>query len=61
MQKLASVILKKGPLHAGWSNPEAWMVGCLADDNQKAADAARITDAKVASAQRGQPTKTFRR
>jgi hypothetical protein len=61
LQKLASVILKKGPMHAGWTNPEAWMVGCLAEDNQKAADAARVTDAKVASAQRGQATKTFRR
>jgi hypothetical protein len=61
LQKLAAVILKKGPMHTGWTNPEAWMVGCLAEDNQKASDAARITEAKVASAQRGQPAKTFRR
>jgi hypothetical protein len=61
LQKLASVILKKGPMHAGWANPEAWMVGCLAEDNQKAAEVARLTDAKVASAQRGQAPKTFRR
>jgi hypothetical protein len=61
VQKLASVILKKGVMHPGWTNPEAWMAGCLADDNQKAADDARIMEAKVASAQRGQPAKTFRR
>jgi hypothetical protein len=61
LQRLAAVILKKGIMHPGWTSPEAWMVGCLAEDNQKAIDAARITDAKVASAQRGQPTKTFRR
>src|SRR5262245_40860893 len=36
MQKLASVVLKKGPTHPGWATPEAWMVGCLAEDNQKA-------------------------
>jgi hypothetical protein len=61
LQRLAAVILKKGPMHVGWTNPEAWMVGCLAEDNQKAMDAARITEAKVARAQRGQPAKTFRR
>jgi hypothetical protein len=60
MQKLASVILRRGTMHPGWNCPGAWMAGCLAEDNQKAADAARLANAKVAQAQRGQPARTFR-
>jgi len=61
MQRLASVILRKGIMHPGWTNPAAWMVGALAQDNQRAADASREAEAKLAAIQRGQPAKTFRR
>jgi hypothetical protein len=36
MAKLGSVILAKGRMHAGWTCPEGWMAGCLADDNARA-------------------------
>ena len=61
LQKLASIILCRGAQHPGWNYPREWIAGCLAEDNQKAADTARITNAKIANAQRGQPTKTFKR
>jgi len=61
MQRLASVILKKGITHPGWDNPAGWLVGALAQDNQKAADAARRLDAELAVIQRGQSMKTFQR
>jgi len=61
MQKLASFILAGGTKHAGWTCPEAWMAGHLAEDNESAADRARITEARIASVRRSQPTKTFAR
>lgn len=47
MQKLASVILTKGFMHPGWQCPDGWMAGCLAQDNQRSIDNAKVTDAKV--------------
>lgn len=47
--------------HPGWSCPEGWMAGVLSDMNQEAKDKKRIAEAKIASTQRNQPTKTFRR
>jgi len=61
MQRLASIILKKGIIHPGWDNPAGWMVGALAQDNQKAEGAARKVEAEIAVIQRGQSMKTFQR
>jgi hypothetical protein len=61
MQRLSCNLLNRGTMHNGWSCPEGWMAGVLADMNQEAKDKKRIADAKVASTQRSQPTKTFRR
>jgi hypothetical protein len=36
MGRLAAVILTKGRMHPGWTCPEGWMAGCLAEDNAKA-------------------------
>jgi hypothetical protein len=57
MQKLAAVILARGIMHAGWQCPDGWMAGCLAKDNQRAIDDAKVTDAKVAAVGR-KPTGT---
>jgi hypothetical protein len=61
MQKLATVIVHKGITHPAWSCPEGWMAGCLAEDNQKAKDRRRKTDAEVANAKGGSPAKIFKR
>jgi len=61
MQKLATVIVHKGPMHPGWTQPAGWMVGCLSDDNQRAGNEAKIANAKIASHQRHQPVRTFQR
>jgi len=36
LQKLAGHIRHKGVGHQGWSDPESWMVDCLAEDNAAA-------------------------
>jgi hypothetical protein len=61
MQKLGSVIVHKGITHPGWSCPEGWMAGCLAQDNQKAKDQQRKVDAEVVKAKGSSPVKTFTR
>jgi hypothetical protein len=61
MSKLGTTILSKGRMHPGWNCPEGWMLGPLAEMNDEAANKRRESDARVANAQRGQPTKTFRR
>ena len=61
LSTLALNLLQRGPMHKGWDYPEAWMVKPLSDMNQEAADKRKIADAKIAGAQRGQPTKTFKR
>ena len=63
MQKLAAVIRSRGIQHVGWNDPGPWMAGCLADDNKRAADQERITNAKVARATSytGSGRRTFER
>jgi hypothetical protein len=53
MTKLATTMLAKGRMHAGWTCPEGWMVGLLAEMNQEAADKKRITEARIARAAKG--------
>jgi hypothetical protein len=36
LQKLAGHLRHKGTSHPGWSDPESWMVGLLAEDNAAA-------------------------
>jgi hypothetical protein len=36
LEKLAAIILDKGPKHAGWRSPTTWIPDKLAEDNQKA-------------------------
>jgi hypothetical protein len=36
VQKLAGYVQHKGTSHPGWSDPESWMVGLLAEDNAAA-------------------------
>ena len=59
LQHLASFLLSRGPGHHGWTNPEAWMVGLLAEDNEKAARAARREEAGAAT--KPEPLRTYRR
>ncbi len=47
MTGLATTILTKGRMHAGWTSPEGWMVKPLSEINQEAADKKRITAARV--------------
>lgn len=47
--KLATVILQRGIMHAGWAQPAAWMRGCLAEDDAKAKREADYAKAKVAN------------
>jgi hypothetical protein len=54
MTKLGVHILHKGRAHEGWASPEGWMVGLLADDNQKAKSA---RDKETAN----RPARTFKR
>lgn len=37
LERYSATLLKRGPMHHGWDQPAAWMVGMLADDNEAAA------------------------
>ena len=54
MTKLGTHILHKGRGHQGWTSPAGWMVGPLADDNQKAKAAGDKESAN-------RPAQTFKR
>lgn len=41
LESYSATLLKRGPMHHGWDQPAAWMVGMLADDNEAAAAKAR--------------------
>lgn len=63
MEKMAAYILRGGITHPGWQCPDGWMVGCLAEDNQKFANTGKVTDAKVDAVKRkpGGPPAHMRR
>jgi hypothetical protein len=61
MQRLATKLLHHGTSHPGWTCPDGWMVGVLADMNAEFAEKKRIADAKIASTQRNMPMKTYKR
>ena len=49
MGRLSCNLLSRGTMHPGWSCPEGWMAGILADMNQQAKDKKRVADAKIAA------------
>ena len=58
MQRLAATLLHRGITHPGWTCPDGWMAGVLAEMNEEAASKRRVADAKIAG--RSKPFKPSR-
>ena len=56
MGRLGATVLHRGVTHPGWTCPEGWMAGVLADMNAEAANKRRVADAKITASATGKPS-----
>lgn len=49
VERFCALIEQDGQRHRGWANPEGWMTGLLAQDDQRAANEARVTESRIAA------------